>query len=257
MKKLIQRLIALAIVATTLSILAPTNALATPHRNAHIYNFWDFNGATGFWNVDQHLWIGRKAPYSFWASTWAWSNSQSGGYIGLQTNGLRFDGSKGDTAIFSAWNATSASGPSCGTFGGEGTGYSCRLAYTINPGRYYRLRVWRLNADSFGQWWGGWIKDEYTGTERYIGKIRVSRSYVRMGTPRNFSEYFGSAVSCDSVPVSIVYWTQPAANHQGGGVYSYGSKADGWNRGSCTGGGVTGFDFGWTRGVRVLQGGRR
>ena len=66
----------------------------------------------------------------------------------MQTNGNRFNGTTGDTAIFSLWNANATSGPSCGVFGGEGNGYSCRLAYPISTSTYYRYRVWRLGADS-------------------------------------------------------------------------------------------------------------
>ncbi len=237
----------------------PADGAASPqHQYANLYAFWDFRGATGFWNVDQHVRIGRKARYSYWAQNWTWTNADFGGYIGLQTDGVRFNNTTGDTAIFSLWNANGVAGPSCGKFSGEGEGYSCRLPFSIASDRLYRLRVWRLQADSYGQWWGGWVKDESTGREYFIGRIRVGRTYTRMAPPMNFGEYFGPRVSCDRVPVSIAYWTQPAANYRGGGVYQYGSRWSGSShRGSCTGGRVVAQDFGWTRGVRMLLGGPR
>jgi hypothetical protein len=246
---------AATIVAAILTSWSSSPAAAQQHQDANIYAFWDFHGASGFWNVDQHLLVSRKAAASYWAKYWTWTQSSDGGYIGLQTDGNRFDGTVGDTAIFSLWNSNGSSGPACGIFGGEGVGHSCRVAYPIQTGRYYRLRVWRLNADSLGQWWGGWIKDEATGVETYIGSIRVAHAHTLMQPPMNFAEYFGPSVACSRVPLSVVYWTQPAANHLGGGVYEHGSTYSDSARGACTRGGVQPYDFGWTQGVRMIQGG--
>lgn len=80
-------------------VMAPPASAAT-HQNANIYAYWKFNGA-GFWNVDQYVVVRTKAIASYWALHWTWSGSSSGGYMGLQTNGSRFDGTTGDTAIFS------------------------------------------------------------------------------------------------------------------------------------------------------------
>ena len=234
----------------------PLAASAAQHQNANLYVFWNWAGS-GSWNVDQHVRIGLKAPATYWAQLWSWTDASYGGYIGLQTDGNRFDGSRGDTAIFSLWNSNGSSGPSCGVFGGEGTGHSCRAAYPIQTGRYYRLRVWRLGADSLGQWWGGYLKDETTGVETWLGDIRVPASHQLIAQPSNFTEYYGTAVSCDSVPLSTVYWTQPAANHLGSGSYQYGSSYSSSRRGNCTGGTASAHDFGFTRGARVDMGGPR
>jgi len=130
------------------------------HLNANRSVDWRFTGS-GFVNVDQLVSVVTRADASYWAMQWAWTDtSQStGGYMGLQTNGSRFDGSSGDTAIFSLWNANASSGPGCGRFSGEGSGLSCRLAYPVyDDGNWYRLRVWRLQSDAGGQWWGAWIR---------------------------------------------------------------------------------------------------
>ena len=110
----------------------------------HLYSEWAFQGSgSGYWNVDQQMKVEQRAPATYWAMLWNWQGASHGGYLGLQTNGNRLDGTTGDTAIFSLWDANAASGPNCGTFGGEGSGYSCRLAYPIAANRYYRYRVWR------------------------------------------------------------------------------------------------------------------
>ncbi|WP_229070988.1 DUF3472 domain-containing protein [Actinoplanes sp. DH11] len=238
---------------------SPTAASAAPqHQNAHLYAYWNFHGRTGFWNVDQQVRVAKKAPASYWAMNFGFTATPNeGGYMGLQTNGRRFNGTSGDTAIFSLWNATATRGPNCGRFGGEGTGMSCRVGFTINTGTYYRYRVWRLDADSRGQWWGAWIANPVTGKDTPIGQIRVPRNKRLMTTPMNFSEYFGPARTCNTVPVSKAYFTQPAANSRGGGSYEHGSVFASSHRGQCTGGSVRVVRVGSTKAAAITMGGRR
>lgn len=250
------RYLVVAVVAAMAAVAVPAPAYAAQHQNANIYTHWNFSGASiGYWNVDQQMRVEAKATATYWSLFWRWTTSSDGGYMGLQTNGSRFDGSTGETAIFSLWNATAASGPSCRSFGGEGTGYSCRLAYTFSTNRFYRYRVWILNKDSVGQWWGAWIQDTTTGVDTYIGSIRVAATRTRITGVMNFVEYFGTAVACGSVPRSQALWTQPAANHLGNGVYEYGSTFSGQTLGACTDGGTTSVDLGWTKAARVVLGG--
>jgi hypothetical protein len=234
----------------------PLSTTGGQAQNAYIYSLWNFQGSnTGYWNVDQQMKVTQRAPSTYWAMLWTWTGVSTGGYLGLQTNGQRFGGSTGDTAIFSLWNANAASGPHCGIFGGEGNGYSCRLAYKISKNTYYRYRLWRLTPDSGGQWWGAWIENMTTGVDTYIGSIRVDARYTLATGVANFVEYFGAAVPCNKVPVSKAIWTQPAANSQGGGVYQYGSKYSSMTKGACTGGSATPVNLGWTKGVKVILGG--
>src|SRR4051794_8769762 len=123
----------------------------------------------------------------------SWTNTQagSGGYMGLQTTGERFNGTTGDTAIFSLWNANGLRGSNCGQFHHEGDGLSCRIPYTIyDDGNSYRLRVWRLDSDAQGQWWGAWIQDSRRG-DVSIGALRVPASATAIATANDFSEYYG------------------------------------------------------------------
>jgi uncharacterized protein DUF3472 len=176
----------------------------------------------------------------------------------LQTDGVRFDGSTGEMAIFSLWNANGARGSSCGAFGGEGDGYSCRIRFTIKTGVRYRLRVWKLELDGSGQWWGGWIHSDYSHHDYHIGDIRVpSDGHQFFGQVMNFSEYFGPAVPCSRVPRSVVELTQPAANSRGDkiGTYGYYSHFSGFGKENCTGGSGTAKDYGWTQGVKLVLGG--
>jgi Domain of unknown function (DUF3472) len=224
-------------------------------QNAYLYSHWKFSGkAPGYWNVDQQMRVKKRSTATYWAMDWSWVGASQGGYVGLQTNGGRFDGSTGDTAIFSLWDATAAKGPHCGAFGGEGSGLSCRLPYKISTSTYYRYRIWRLTADSAGQWWGAWIENIKTHADTYLGSIRVAAGDTQMSAPLNFVEYFGQAVACNKVPKSEVVWTQPAANSLGGGRYQYGSHYSGMDIGACTTGKAVPVNLGWTKGVDVVLG---
>lgn len=237
--------------------LAPASpASAAQHQNANLGVQWSFGRATGFWNIDQRVQITRKAPSSYWAMQWGFTATPNdGGYMGLQTNGLRFNKTTGDTAIFSLWNANATRGANCGSFAGEGTGLSCRLAYPVSTETDYRYRLWRLDADARGQWWGAWIMNLRTGVDTPVGQIRVDRAKTATTTPLNFSEYWGTAVPCGRVPLSTAYFTQPAANQLRPGVYQHGSRFARSTRGACTGGSATVVDLGWTKAARATLGG--
>jgi len=233
-----------------------TNTARGQQQNANLASYWAFQGSgTGYWNVDQQMTVEQRAPSTYWAMQWNWLGASYGGYLGLQTNGSRLDGTTGDTAIFSLWNANAVSGANCGVFGGEGSGYSCRLAYPITVNTYYRYRLWRGASDAGGQWWGAWIQNTSTGADTYLGSIRVSGGNTLATGVLNFVEYFGTAVTCSTVPRSQAVWTQPAANSQGGGRYQYSSQYAEMAKGSCTGGNAISVSLGWTSGVRVVLGG--
>lgn len=226
------------------------------HANAHVYAYWTYETNEGFRNVHQRVKVTRKSPYTFWAQYWTWSGSDQGGYVGLQTNGIRFDGTTGQMAIFSLWDADTAKGPSCGTFGGEGVGYSCRVPFRIRTDRVYRLSVARRAADDIGQWWRASVRDMSARKTHLIGDIRVAPTARLMSGPMNFSEYWGPAVECDAVPLSTALWDSPRANRLPKGGYRYRSVRGSSYVGECTGGAVTPHRFG-TSGVKVVQGGPR
>jgi hypothetical protein len=236
---------------------SPASA-AVQHQDANLYAFWDFHGHTGFRNIDQRVQVTRKAHHTYWAMAFQFTATPGeGGYLGLQTNGHRFDGTTGETAVFSLWAADAVRGSRCGSFAGEGVGYSCRVAFRFDTATTYRYRVWRLDADADGQWWGAWIRNTRTGADTPIGAVRVAADKNLMTGPANFSEYWGNARSCDRVPRSTAFFTQPAANRLNGGGYEYGSVFGSWSRAACTGGRVTQVDLRGSAAARVVLGGHR
>lgn len=249
-----------AYVAFLVVLVAAPASAASQQQNANAYARWNLAAAGGMWNVDQNVQIRATAPSTYWAGYWQWTNSNpsQGGYFGLQEDGVRFDGSRGTTAIFSIWASNGARGPGCGMFdgSGEGRGYSCRIAYPIFTDRMFRLRLWRQETDASGQWWGAWIKDQVTGVETSIGGIRAPLSATVLGSYGNFTEYFGPAVPAkENVPRSIADYTQPAANQQSPGMYSAIGSFSGSTVGSGTVGAVGLISLGWTNAARITIGG--
>lgn len=248
-------------------------------QDAFAYVYWGFGPGTPPFgqNIDQQVWIPGKGAKTFWALVWKWTADRvHGGYIGLQTDAEYAEGQYGDTAIFSLWNATAAEGPGwVEEFGGEGTGWQCRLAFPIRTDCFYRLRLWRLEADPDGQWWGAWIIEETspgTLTHHYIGRCKVAADLtdVAADSIENFSEFWGDAVTeCRDVPLSVAGFTPPAASYLGSdsGEYLYYSSKSGAtdpdaNPCQPPGDGSSGamsavddFDFGFAQGVKIFLGG--
>ena len=136
-------------------------------------------------------------------------------YIGLQTDMRQPNGRVEKGAIFSIWNATSATSGSpgswCQTFGGEGVGYSCRMPYSWTAGTTYRLRVWQLASDTLG----AFIKDMTTNYEVYLGAIKIpsKRSLLQSGLT-TFTEYYGGDfAACNDLKLSRVTWGMPTGNN--------------------------------------------
>src|SRR5947207_34825 len=84
---------ALALVSLTLP------ASAAQQQNAYVYAHWNWAGGE-IWNVDQNVWIRQKAPGHFWAGTWHFNGSSTGGYLGLQSSGQALVGDTTEIALF-------------------------------------------------------------------------------------------------------------------------------------------------------------
>jgi len=148
-------------------------------------------------------------------STYFWAHQfrmigGAGGYIGLQTNGNRADGSLGKTAIFSIWDAEDAEGPGVVRFDGEGTGLSCRIPYAWQPGMAYAMRV----SAPGGGWWSGQVRDEQTGIVSELGGIRVPEHWRQLDSwSVMWTEYYGPPVdACSDLAHSSVVFSTPTAN---------------------------------------------
>ena len=145
----------------------------------------------------------------FWAHQFRMIGGE-GGYIGLQTKGDRADGGTGKIAIFSIWDAEEAEGVGAMRFGGEGTGWSCRIPYPWEAGRPYGLKVFTPG----GGWWGAKVRDEATGEVTEIGGIRVPGHWRNLDSwSVMWTEYYGPALNtCADLPYSSVIFGTPTAD---------------------------------------------
>ena len=246
-------------------LLLPGSASAfEQHQNAMVVAYWTGSSSAGVVSSEQDVRFATKVTHTYLAQQWGFTGAENvgkgGGYAGLQTDGWRFDGSKGDMGIFSLWNATAAvaaPGAMCGTFGGEGVGYSCRRAMAIAETDWYKLRITRDGrATKKGQWWSASFQNVRTGQSLGLGKILVAGSKQLLTVPLNFSEYWGPAMpTCDAVPNSVAEWKAPRGVSASGAAIT--STFRGSGRGSCTGGSATETTFDGAPGARVALGGSR
>ena len=155
------------------------------------------------------------SPNMYWEAGWFWNNAPDGAYGGIQTKGILANGQISDLAIFSIWNATAAiPGPDagCTTFGGEGIGYSCRIATPIVAGNKYEI-AFSVDVERGPQWWKATIKDFDKGTTRLIGSIAAPAAGLRATNWNNFIEYWGPAVPCDSVGLATARFYLPQSTN--------------------------------------------
>ena len=153
--------------------------------------------------LSQQFTPGNLAPTTFWSTQWFWNGSPDGAYAGIQTDGERADGSVGPMAIFSVWDATKANpgpGTSCIRFVEQGSGLSCRAAFTVTAGDSYRTNVAMTRTDVSGRWWHARVFDETTGAVADLGEVAVPASATAY-EPATFVEYFGPTVACGQEPI--------------------------------------------------------
>ena len=167
--------------------------------------------AGGYSNLSADVRVTREPGASgntFWATQFAYADG-TGGYIGMQQN-------SGSTklAIFSIWDASgwpSAFNANCGTFGGEGVGVSCKMAYPWVQGKKYRFAVRKVASDAFSETWAGEVTDLATGTTQTIGQIQQAVKSAGLAGLTQFVENFTQGAqqysSCSQVPAAAAVFS--------------------------------------------------
>src|SRR5690242_18735271 len=119
----------LLIIASLGFSLASPALAAEQHQGGAVSVFWKMQGpGNNLWNIDQLMWMEQKGYKEYWAMQFPLVGTNDAGYMGLQTVATRPDGSVGQMAIFSLWNASGSRNANgkCAPFDGEGNGLSCR-----------------------------------------------------------------------------------------------------------------------------------
>jgi hypothetical protein len=185
--------------------------------------FWPTIGSTepGFSDFTQTVSVLSTTPDAgyFWAQQFAIQApraDQGVGYLGLQSAGnRRLDGSVGNLAIFSIWDAIDARGTACGIFAESTPGFSCGLAYAWKQQVPYRYRLAKGASDATGTWWAASVTDTQTAVTTLIGEIKVPSWWGGLFGMGNFTEYFKAKASqpCPEVPYSRTRFGTPTANN--------------------------------------------
>lgn len=184
------------------------------------YTNWNWPATTnGYTSMAHSLKIESNDPTTsyFWSHQYKIKNGD-GGYIGLQSNGRRVDGTRGKTAVFSIFSSGIAgtkgacSVEQAGFDGYDTSGTSCRIAYEWKTGVVYQLRVAQTSTDSTGKWWSAWVKDTSNGTETFIAQIKVPMAWMGLDSwSVMWTEYFGPEKStCAGIPYSRVRFYTPS-----------------------------------------------
>lgn len=130
-------------------------------------------------------------------------------------------------AILSIWDALGAEGSGVVRFGGEGTGWSCRIPYLWDAGHTYRLR---LLASGPG-WWEASVADGDDDATS-IGRVHVPEHWGRLARwSVMWTEYYGGPLSrCDELAHSRVVFGMPVAD---GGMVRPARQEDHYGPGTC------------------------
>lgn len=148
----------------------------------------------------------------FWAQQFFFDGTDQGGYTGLQANGILGGQVVGKMLIGSIWDATAAvPGPqaSCEPFGGEGIGYSCRLAFAWRENVTYRMIV----REAQPQQWTIAVHDPTIPGEILLGTITTPPTWGRIhGPTAGFAEYFGETDACETTPYAVALLHAPLAD---------------------------------------------
>lgn len=232
--------------ATTLDGVAAVHVRVGGPR-ARVTQAWNLspNPSDARQNLQQEIVARSTAKDARWATAWTWAgitrddpggSRPFGGEFGIETNGLRYDGTRGPTAYVGMRYAESATGNATGAecrplgqTGYDGTGsLTCKLPVTLTAGTRYRFALER------GPLVAGQDPNEGQVQEWVVTFTNVTTGVVQRATfhvpndgqdptrhaaaisdVRSSSTSDGPAATCAEVPVSAADFVRPQANFDG------------------------------------------
>ncbi|MEE1772821.1 ricin-type beta-trefoil lectin domain protein [Streptomyces sp. JV185] len=146
--------------------------------------------------------------HTFWSHQFGFDKG-SGGYIGMQDNG-----GEDQMFLFSVWDVNQArpgsKGSWCQNFGGEGTGYSCRMNVPWKAGHTYTFDV----ASQGGGWFAATVEDTTAHTSFELGSILTPATGIRTAGMVDWVEYYEWSMrrsTCLQQPYSAAVFGLPEA----------------------------------------------
>jgi len=120
------------------------------------------------------------------------------------------DGGSGKTAVFAMRGGLAAESGSGGSVQEDDVVWTCRIPSPWEAGRPYGMRVWTEER----AWWSAAVRDQVTGDERLIGRIRVPDDWRRLASQSvSAIRYDGPPLArCDDVPECQVAYREPTAD---------------------------------------------
>ncbi len=201
---------AVILFAITSVYMLKSSFAATATAPTGTYTYWDWPGQdyTSYeWEVTAG--IDQTGPDAYYYAHQFRLGNGDNGYAGMQGD------SNGKRAIFSIWEALSATGTEIARpFGGEGVGYQTIINYDWQVGRAYRYQVQKVSSGSDGTWWGASVTDTVTGISSPIGQIKVPVAWGNLnGSSIAWMErYNGPMNSCSDIHHSVASFTNFTAN---------------------------------------------
>jgi len=182
---------------------------AQQHEGGAAYLDWTGVSLSGQSALSQRITPQATPKNMFWAMSWYWYGEESGGYLGIQTEGSRQFG-VGDIAIFSMWDAVeSRPGPGnwCVEPEEEDGAHSCRMNISVVAGSTYEITLFPA-TDLGRDWWGAALAVN-DAPSQIVGYIRTQGGNLWTSTASNFIQYFGSRLPCASVPAAGALFSTP------------------------------------------------
>lgn len=190
---------------------APAQA-ATIGTTPGTYTNYAFSGSPTLTDVTWSTTVQTDPGFSsqvFWSHQFGFDVG-NGAYIGMQSNG-----GSSRVFLFSVWDATEATAGStgtwCQTFGGEGTGESCRMNLNWTAGHTYTFTV---AAEGSG-WFGATVKDTTAGTSYKLGSVKTPATAIATTGMVDWTEYFewnDPRATCYDQPFSAARFGLPTGN---------------------------------------------
>ena len=203
------------ILLVTLAI-QPTVVNATQHNGGISYVSWNSMTLSNKTAISYTIQPKYTPDKTYWSTYWKWDNAELGAYAGIQTLGNYSNKEISDLAIFSIWNSTSyIPGPdsNCLIFGNEGYGASCRVKIDVSENNNYTINV-SMDKKIGRDWWKATIFHHETNTQKTIGWIKATHKNLYSTNFMSFIEYWGPAVSCDSVPKADAKFFYPKSHRK-------------------------------------------
>lgn len=213
-----RRFIVLAILLGAMTQLVSLDKM-TPGGLVYAQSFWGENGQPMTENrmkMRITTFPGDKSAY-FWSQQFFYAGSNEGGYVGIQTGGLRQGRLVGKQLIFSVWNVNKADpgkGAVCEPFTGEGDGMKCGIAYGWKDGEEYIAGVKIVDKMLVGT-----ITETKTGRVFTLGRMPLAKGFSALSNGSLiWNEYFGDSASCEATPLQSAVFTPAISNGLNGKI---------------------------------------